>query len=291
MFILKPDFMMDSVFQSDCGFFESPNVSVANESALQPPSGVEETEEEEGILSTEKSQSIPLKIKRYEGPRNRKNQPSGDGIAKFTNGDFYEGSFRKGIFHGHGVLRKRNGYRYVGAFRKGLRHGHGTQTYPDCSSYAGDWLKDSRHGYGTYKFANKDLYEGNWCLNKKHGIGAYLIAENGLRLRGSWREGRLAGPIEFVFGSVRYHGMWDETGLSAEHDGVFNFASKYLLRGRMTKGPFDEFFWTPSGVERYSFASLPLEPLPVPIPLMDRQDSSSSDEESEPELQSEMENI
>uniref|UniRef100_A0A182N8J8 MORN repeat-containing protein 5 n=1 Tax=Anopheles dirus TaxID=7168 RepID=A0A182N8J8_9DIPT len=216
--------------------------------------------------------------KRYEGPRNSKNEPSGNGIAKLTNGDHYEGSFRKGVFHGHGVLQNRAGHRYAGAFRKGLREGRGHQTYPDCSTYDGDWTKGVRHGYGVYRYSNKDIYEGNWCLHRKHGIGVYLFAENSLRLRGSWNEGRLAGPVEIVFGSVRYHGIWEGNVLSDADESVFNIASKYLLRGLMQRAPFDEYQWIPSKLERYCFAALPLEPLPVPIPRMECQDADSSDE-------------
>uniref|UniRef100_A0A1S4H3A0 Uncharacterized protein n=2 Tax=Anopheles gambiae TaxID=7165 RepID=A0A1S4H3A0_ANOGA len=269
-----------SVFEPDCGNFEGPDELVLNlQDIAAIPKLSSELVDNGSVYSEKKDESCEVKIKHYEGPRNSKNEPCGNGFAKFTNGDHYEGSFRKGVFSGQqGVLRQRTGHRYVGAFRKGLREGRGIQTYPDCSTYNGDWLRGVRHGYGVYVYSNKDVYEGNWCMDKKHGIGVYTFAENGLRLRGSWSEGHLAGPVEVLFGSIRYHGTWDGTVLSDANDSVFNIASKYLLRGIIKSGSFDEYVWTPSEIERYNFAHLPLEPLPAPIPMMECHQCDSSDD-------------
>ncbi|XP_035909563.1 radial spoke head 1 homolog [Anopheles stephensi] len=262
--------------EQDCGVFEGPTGS----QELVPEKPLSSENSDENIIAQTENEvdTCEKKLKRYEGSRNRKNEPYGNGKAKFTNGDHYEGSFRKGVFAGQGTLRQRSGHRYSGAFRKGLREGRGVQTYPDCSTYDGDWMRGVRHGYGVYSYANKDVYEGNWCLDKKHGLGVYAFAQNGLRLRGSWNEGQLAGPVEILFGSVRYHGIWNGTELSDAHESVFNIASRYLLRGIIKCGSFDEYAWTPSEIDRYNFARLPLEPLPVPIPMMECQECDSSDE-------------
>uniref|UniRef100_A0A3F2YVC7 MORN repeat-containing protein 5 n=1 Tax=Anopheles culicifacies TaxID=139723 RepID=A0A3F2YVC7_9DIPT len=265
--------------QQGCGIFEGPDeTQVFPVEGVEEPSSLDETEENKNSHHENKNVAGEVKLKRYEGPRNCKNEPSGNGVAKYTNGDHYAGSFRKGAFSGQGILRQRSGHRYEGAFRKGLREGRGIQTYPDCSIYDGDWIKGVRHGYGVYSYSNKDVYEGNWCLDKKHGIGVYTFAQNGLRMRGSWTEGKLSGPVEILFGSVRYHGIWDGMVLSDADESVFNMASKYLLRGIIKCGSFDEYVWTPSGIDHYNFARLPLEPFPVPIPMMECQDSDTSEE-------------
>uniref|UniRef100_A0A182R6T9 MORN repeat-containing protein 5 n=1 Tax=Anopheles funestus TaxID=62324 RepID=A0A182R6T9_ANOFN len=268
-----------STSQQDCGIFEGPDETrVGLQDGVEKPLSLEANDEYINSGQEMKDVVCEIKLKRYEGTRNKKNEPSGNGVAKYTNGDYYEGFFKKGVFSGEGVLRQRSGHRYEGAFRKGFREGRGTQIYPDCSTYNGDWLRGVRHGYGVYSYSNKDTYEGNWCMDKKHGIGVYSFAQNGLRMRGSWTEGHLAGPVEILFGSVRYHGTWDGKVLSNADESVFNIASKYLLRGSIKCGSFDEYVWTPSEIGRYNFARLPLEPLPVPIPMMDCQDSDSSEE-------------
>uniref|UniRef100_A0A182VT02 MORN repeat-containing protein 5 n=1 Tax=Anopheles minimus TaxID=112268 RepID=A0A182VT02_9DIPT len=268
-----------STSQQDCSSFEGPNETLSCPGdILEKPLSLDTTDGNKNSQNENGDVACEVKFKRYEGTRNCKNEPSGNGIAKYTNGDHYEGSFKKGVFYGQGFLRQRSGHRYRGAFRKGLREGRGTQTYPDCSTYDGDWLRGVRHGYGVYSYSNKDVYEGNWCMDKKHGIGVYSFTQNGLRMRGSWNEGHLAGPVEILFGSIRYHGIWDGNSLSDADESVFNVASKYLLRGIIKCGSFDEYVWTPSGIDRYNFARLPLEPFPVPIPMMECQDSDSSEQ-------------
>ncbi|KFB45658.1 AGAP010199-PA-like protein [Anopheles sinensis] len=245
---------------------------------IESPQEVLYADQHEKEPHTTSVTDLVFNIKRYDGPRNKKNEPSGAGSAKLINGDRYEGTFRKGLYHGSGVLKERTGHRYEGGFQKGLRNGRGTQTYPDRSSYCGDWRKGVRHGYGVYKYANGDCFEGNWCNGNKHGIGTYNFAENGLRLRGSWNAGMLAGPVEILFGDLRFHGTWNGTGLLDSTESVFNIGCKYLLRGVIRCGSFDEYVWSPSTIERYSFASLPLEPLPAPIPFMIESVSDCSDE-------------
>ncbi|XP_053663462.1 radial spoke head 1 homolog [Anopheles marshallii] len=267
-----------SAFQQGCGTLEWQNeTEVCPQEAVEKQLSSEANDKHQNSQNSEYS-ACEVKLKHYEGMRNCKNEPSGKGVAKYTNGDHYEGSFRKGEFFGEGVLRQRSGHCYRGAFRKGLREGRGTQTYPDCSTYDGDWLRGVRHGYGVYSYPSKDVYEGNWCMDKKHGIGVYSFGPNRLRMRGSWTEGHLAGPVEILFGSVRYHGIWDGMVLSDADESVFNISSKYLLRGIIKRGSYDEYVWTPSEINQYSLARLPLEPLPVPIPMMECQDSDSSEQ-------------
>ncbi|XP_058056491.1 radial spoke head 1 homolog [Anopheles bellator] len=215
----------------------------------------------------------------YEGERNEENQPSGCGRAKLVNGDRYEGTFRRGVFHGYGTLSQKTGHRFDGNFRKGHKHGRGCQRYPDGSRYDGDWSRGVRHGYGVYRYANQDVYKGNWCFGQKHGVGIYVFAESGLRLKGAWNAGSLEGPVVLSLGDVKVHGTWSATsgGLLETAESVFNFGCKYLLRGTMKRGVFDEYVWWPTALELYRLASLPPEPLPVSIPFMDCRSSSPSD--------------
>ena len=81
----------------------------------------------ESILSKKLSDILPKKI-----------------TSKFENGDFYEGEFKDGKFHGTGTLKFKNGDYYEGEFKDGKRHGTGI----------------------FYDKKNDTVREGKWFLDK-----------------------------------------------------------------------------------------------------------------------------
>ncbi|KAJ5182405.1 Zinc finger RING-type [Penicillium capsulatum] len=91
--------------------------------------------------------------------------------ATFT-GDYYNGDFLKGYYHGRGKHLSGTGIVYEGDFVFGKRHGQGKMEYPTGDTYDGDWVDDVRHGQGTYiekKTGNK--YVGGYKDGKRHGKG------------------------------------------------------------------------------------------------------------------------
>lgn len=77
--------------------------------------------------------------------------PSGEGRARFPNGDSYEGAFLNGAFSGVGTYTFADGSYYTGQFENGAPHGYGRYTYTENgveTSVAGDfyhgvYLKES----------------------------------------------------------------------------------------------------------------------------------------------------
>ncbi|XP_039451620.1 radial spoke head 1 homolog [Culex pipiens pallens] len=225
---------------------------------------------------------IVFEIQKYNGPRNRRSDPHGEGKAKLVNGYRYEGFFRNGVPHGRGRLALNEGFRYEGRWRKGQKHGMGRMYYPDCSWYEGEFRKDLRHGCGVYHYPNGACYEGNWFGDKRHGVGLYSYARENIKLRGTWVEDVARGAAEVLFEGCRFHGYWE--GEQPRGPGCFTFETDIMVRGKFycdakEGGEEKTLVWQPEAIEKYEYAKLPLEPLPLPVEESDVSATSSSEEE------------
>eukprot|EP01062_Namystynia_karyoxenos_P015666 TRINITY_DN15697_c0_g1_i1.p1 TRINITY_DN15697_c0_g1~~TRINITY_DN15697_c0_g1_i1.p1 ORF type:complete len:592 (+),score=180.33 TRINITY_DN15697_c0_g1_i1:77-1852(+) len=146
--------------------------------------------------------------------------PHGKGIYSWSNGDRYEGEFRRnmqcgrGKFtyacgghydgewlddqqHGNGHLEDVNGV-YDGEFAKDERHGFGKQRYKNGDEYEGEWRHDKRHGKGRQRWAAKDMYEGQWVDNQMHGRGVYKF-ENGDVYEGEFLRDSKTGQGQYTW--------------------------------------------------------------------------------------------
>ncbi|XP_021697002.1 radial spoke head 1 homolog [Aedes aegypti] len=231
---------------------------------------------------TEEEKHFEFNIQKYNGPRNSRFEPHGEGRAKFFAGGRYEGQFRKGLLHGKGRLVLQDSHRYDGHWRKGMKHGMGRMYYPDCSRYEGEFRKDQRQGIGIYYYPNGARYDGNWFKNKRHGVGNYVFSRGDVTLKGTWIEGIARGPAEIVFEEYRFHGYWDVD--KPRGPGSFTFDAKVMISGKYfvdEKEGCDarELVWQPFLIEKYDYSKLPLEPLPFPVDESDVSDISSSEDE------------
>lgn len=83
----------------------------------------------------------------YTGPVDNEGQPHGEGLAKFPQGDTYEGDFVHGTFEGECTyLNHAEGDRFMGTYKDNARE-QGTYVWNDGT-------------YFTGTFRNNDLYEG-----------------------------------------------------------------------------------------------------------------------------------
>lgn len=67
-------------------------------------------------------------------------EPSGEGIAYFVNGDYYEGEFKNGSFNGQGSFIGSEGDKYKGSFVNDEFNGYGEYTDSDGSEYKGNFI-------------------------------------------------------------------------------------------------------------------------------------------------------
>jgi len=159
------------------------------------------------------------------------------GIARYPNGDRYEGEWRDGKTNGRGIYYVANGNRYEGEFRDGKYNGRGIYYWTDGDRYEGEYRDDKRNGRGIAYHANGDRYEGEWRDGKKHGRGIAYRA-NGNRYEGEFRDGQEGRGISYFANGDRYEGghWW---GKKHGH-GVTYFADGRVISGVWVDG---KIFW------------------------------------------------
>lgn len=203
----------------------------------------------------------------------------GYGTYIWQNGDRYEGSWQKGIYHGkgkqydaRGVLQKQgiwskglyqgkclegdcetegdlellNGDRYVGPLKNFTPEGNGRYIYANGDVYEGFMRSLSPNGKGKIVFGNGDIYEGRFRRGKYEGRGAYTTAA-GDSLTGTFRQGQPngRGKINWANGD-RFSGSLKMGQLSGRGDYYYKDGDHY-------KGSFSEGLKAGKGV--YTFAN------------------------------------
>lgn len=117
---------------------------------------------------------------------------------------------------------------FRGEWQEDHAYGQGILTYSNNNVYEGQWQDDKvmhrvvtvwctvipplpphasplacllaqRHGFGMF-FCAADgrRYEGEWLNGRRHGTGT-LHFPNGDKFTAVWRDGELAGPVEYSF--------------------------------------------------------------------------------------------
>ena len=120
---------------------------------------------------------------------------NGRGLAKYPNGETYEGEYAEGQRTGPGVYRYKTGEKYDGEWVKNRKHGIGKQSYfkegTSLGDYNGFWENGRRHGEGVFNYPNGDVYSGWWKHGSKEGTGTYTFKKTGQKLFGDWKEGKM----------------------------------------------------------------------------------------------------
>lgn len=93
----------------------------------------------------------------FKGQTTDTDRPNGIGRLELENGDFYEGEFHNGMFHGKGRLVQSGGKMYEGAWRNNKREGKGMEVWPDGKRYQGKFRNDKKNGYGKDNFLNSKV--------------------------------------------------------------------------------------------------------------------------------------
>ncbi len=108
-------------------------------------------------------------------------QPHGEGVFYYNNGDFYEGDVVNGFAHGTGLLKFSYGDTYEGSFINGYFQGYGVYIFADGTKYEGDFLNDKFHGQGKFIWNNKvrkgDVYIGEFKNNLRTKNGKYIFGK------------------------------------------------------------------------------------------------------------------
>lgn len=154
-------------------------------------------------------------VKRPNGSQNK----TGEGTAKYANGDVYDGTYVEGKRAGKGIYSwKKTEDLYEGKYADNKKHGFGKMTYTDKTGNEDEGdppLPGSRAGVyigyfaagkrgcqqedidndtgapsdGTFTYGSGDVYVGQWVEGKKHGTGTYTYKADGTKLVGDWNGG------------------------------------------------------------------------------------------------------
>ncbi|WP_100711121.1 MORN repeat-containing protein [Leptospira saintgironsiae] len=159
-----------------------------------------------------------------------------DSLSKiqFRNGDIYQGTFVDSKPQGFGAFWSRKGDYYQGSWFRGMKHGKGKYVYPNGTEYVGDFTFNKKEGTGIFKWADGSILEGSWIGDHPQGqgvlslpgsrkfIGYYqkgsiydgegvFIYSDGSKYLGSWKAGMRHGFGVLVApgGIVLFRGMWE----------------------------------------------------------------------------------
>jgi len=86
---------------------------------------------------------------------------SANGIGKliYPDGEYYEGGFREGLYHGNGKLhRPTSGQTWIGFFKDGYMEGKGMLLLDNGMKYEGGFKKGFQHGKGMVTFEDKTSF-------------------------------------------------------------------------------------------------------------------------------------
>ena len=161
-------------------------------------------------------------------------------LAKYPNGDTFEGYYIDGIREGRGIYRYAStGEKYDGEWIKNLKHGIGRMSYmrkgKPNGEYNGFWENGRRHGEGVMNYANGDVYSGWWKFGEKEGTGTYTAKATGMKLFGEWTAGQMTKGRWVYPNGMYFEGSFENNKPKGE--GVWVFKNGNRLEGTYEQKP------------------------------------------------------
>ena len=135
---------------------------------------------------------------------NKKLLADGLGFSKWPDGQYYEGQYENGLFHGWGQYIVPRSHILVGLWKKGFIS-EGEMHWNDGRKYFGSFKKSKYHGFGVMNYSGNIIYEGNWKNNLADGEGKFMILKSnkhdkkGTIIKGKFKKGQQHGRFEKIF--------------------------------------------------------------------------------------------
>ena len=160
-------------------------------------------------------------------------KPNGKGTEVLPSGEFYEGDFLNGRWHGQGRwYNERKALVYTGNWLYGVKHGYG-EFQDDRGLFVGEFIKGVKCGNGKYTFFSGDQYIGEFAEDRFNGKGRYINAAGKVTYDGEWRNGKRCGIGKMYFGNGEYyHGMFHDDfmcgrGVYYYENGIPSFVGEF----------------------------------------------------------------
>ncbi|WP_435115332.1 hypothetical protein ACIJYF_04110 [Candidatus Pelagibacter bacterium nBUS_49] len=137
-------------------------------------------------------------------PKNKKKLiAEGLGYAIWPDGQYYEGQYKKGLFHGWGKYTSPGSHILSGIWKNNFLT-EGEMRWSDGRHYFGKFKKSKYHGKGSMNYSGNILYVGNWKDNLADGKGKLTVLKSnehdkkGTILIGKFKKGTQQGKFEKI---------------------------------------------------------------------------------------------
>ncbi|HPQ51868.1 MAG TPA: hypothetical protein PK253_01345 [Spirochaetota bacterium] len=161
-------------------------------------------------------------------------KPFRKGAFRWSNNDYYRGSFSNAQRHGYGVYHYSHGTEYRGQWRNNKAHGKGSIAWKNGDRYSGGWSNDRREGTGTYIWSRGIRYNGSWHNDMMHGTGV-ITWKNGNRYAGQWKNNHREGKGVYTWKKGdRYEGVFVDDKRNGS--GVYVWADGREYTGQWKNG-------------------------------------------------------
>lgn len=171
-----------------------------------------------------------------------------------TPGTSYEGTMRRGLFHGAGYLKRSDNSQLEAQFVDGKVEGFGVSVNANGDRYDGNFKASKRDGKGKMTYGLGGAYEGQFRNGVYHGTGTITYA-GGRRatyefVDGSWPDQNIAPKSEKKYTlkvlGPDFAGRFDSTKMSMNVPPDLGWAKltadhkKYVAAGYRLMDPLDE---------------------------------------------------
>ncbi|OUO01360.1 MORN repeat-containing protein [Bacteroides clarus] len=129
----------------------------------------------------------------------------------YSNGNIYEGEWKKGVPNGLGKMIYANGNIYEGNWISGIIEGKGKMTYANGDIYEGTWKMSTPNGFGKMTHKNGDWYEGEWYNGRFYNGSCKGYVTDSLWCEGNLQNGKIIdGKCKGYMNENYYDGQWKD---------------------------------------------------------------------------------
>ena len=158
----------------------------------------------------------------------------GHGKMMWSDGNYYEGTWKNDCMEGFGLLIKSTGTYVIGHWNENKIHGEAEYFSKNGDKYSGQWSKGQKHGQGKEMVRLGSTYEGEFKDGRKIGKGKVTFHKGNV-YEGDIVDGSLEGHGKMVWPDGKtYEGSWVKDKMDGH--GKFDWKNQQSYIGGYLKG-------------------------------------------------------